>query len=207
MTAIRELISAWTMVLIGSLLLPLVSFAAISGTTCDVADTTTTAPATIAEHTAAVETVIGGEISLRSMASVKLRYIFGLSRISNAPKNTFAPGEVMPNGRVAGMGPGAALNSEQARALAQQMKFKPVKGAPFRSHGQPVFKKGTKYITPDVLYTVGGGAFVGGVGKATGVSIKIAAAAQTYHKTATAVRTPCVVLGAGATVYMLPLKF
>jgi hypothetical protein len=48
------------------------------------------------------------------------------------------------------------LNKKRARALAKKMKFKPVKSAPFNSHGQPVFRKGTRYITPDVDSHKGG---------------------------------------------------
>ena len=40
--------------------------------------------------------------------------------------------------------------SQLARQKAAKMGFKEVKGAPFSSHGQPVFKKGNVYITPDI---------------------------------------------------------
>jgi len=60
MTTIRKLISAisaWTMALVGSLLLPLVTAAAVSGTTYDAADTTKSVSAPIVEHTESVGTV------------------------------------------------------------------------------------------------------------------------------------------------------
>ena len=68
----------------------------------------------------------------------------------------FKPGDILPDGRIAGMGPGAALNNQAAREAAKALKFKPVNGAPFNSHGQPVFKKGNRYLTPDVDQHSGG---------------------------------------------------
>jgi hypothetical protein len=41
------------------------------------------------------------------------------------------------------------LTKKEAKSLAQDMGYKEVKDPPFKSHGQPVFKKGTQYISPD----------------------------------------------------------
>ena len=68
----------------------------------------------------------------------------------------YKPGDILPDGRIAGMGPGASLNNQAAREAAKALKFEPVKGAPFNSHGQPVFKKGNHYLTPDVDQHSGG---------------------------------------------------
>jgi filamentous hemagglutinin len=65
-------------------------------------------------------------------------------------------GDILPDGRIAGMGPGAALNNQAAREAANALKYKPVNGAPFNAHGQPVFKKGNDYISPDVDQHSGG---------------------------------------------------
>lgn len=81
---IRRLISAWTLALAGSLLLPLMSVAAVSGTTYDTLCTTTTAPA---EHTAAVEIISRGETTvLQSMASGQSRSPLGQIRFTLAAK-------------------------------------------------------------------------------------------------------------------------
>lgn len=84
---IKRLISAWMVALAGGLLLPLMSLAAVSSTTCDTPSTTTTAPVTIAEHASVVEMVSGGETALRSMSSGQSWSLLGLSRISDAPKS------------------------------------------------------------------------------------------------------------------------
>ena len=86
MTTIRKLITAWMLALAGSLVLPLVSMAAVSGTTYDTPYTTTTAPANIAEHTASVDTVGCGRTSLQRMASGQPRSLLGLSRSLVAAK-------------------------------------------------------------------------------------------------------------------------
>jgi guanyl-specific ribonuclease Sa len=36
----------------------------------------------------------------------------GITALSSSAETTFAPGEIMPNGQVAGMGPGAALSDD-----------------------------------------------------------------------------------------------
>lgn len=87
---IGRLISTWMLALVGSLLLPLVSVAAVSGTTYDATSTTTTEPATIAEHTVAIETVDRGESSLQSMASGQVWSLLGLSHFLNAAKSATA---------------------------------------------------------------------------------------------------------------------
>lgn len=91
MTTIRRLISTWMLTLVGSFLLPLVSLAAVSGTTYDAPYTTTTVPATIAEHTVAVEKVDRGATSLQSMANGQALSLLGLSQILDAPKRTTWP--------------------------------------------------------------------------------------------------------------------
>ena len=67
MSTIRKLISAWTLALVGSLLLPIVSVAAVSGTTCDTPATTTTVSPTIAEHIVAVGATPLAENGLQRM--------------------------------------------------------------------------------------------------------------------------------------------
>lgn len=90
MVTIRRLICAWILTLAGSLVLPLVSVAAVSNTTYDTphTTTTTTAAATITEQTAAVHAVGGAETSLRGMRSGQVRALLLLSRSFLAPKNT-----------------------------------------------------------------------------------------------------------------------
>jgi hypothetical protein len=46
--------------------------------------------------------------------------------------------------------------TQAAREAANALKYKPVNGAPFNAHGQPVFKKGNDYISPDVDQHSGG---------------------------------------------------
>ncbi|MDC0711770.1 toxin C-terminal domain-containing protein [Stigmatella sp. ncwal1] len=48
------------------------------------------------------------------------------------------------------------LTNSEARQLARQLGFKEVSDAPFKSHGQLVFKSRTKYITPDFDGHTGG---------------------------------------------------
>lgn len=48
------------------------------------------------------------------------------------------------------------MTLKEATTQAKELGFSKVKDAPFISHGQPVFKKGTKYITPDVDQHKGG---------------------------------------------------
>jgi hypothetical protein len=84
---IRKLISTWMMALVGSILLPLISPATASGTTYDLLSTTTTAPATIAEHTVATRAVPHAETSLRGMANGQSRSLLGLSHLLKAPKS------------------------------------------------------------------------------------------------------------------------
>jgi len=84
-TTIRKLISAWMLALVGSLLLPLMSVAAVSGTTYDAPPTITTASLNIAQRTVAVDTFEHGESGIWSMASGQARSLFGLSQILVAP--------------------------------------------------------------------------------------------------------------------------
>ena len=87
MTTIRKLISAWMLAILGSLLLPLVSIAAVSGTTYDQPTTTTTAPAIVAQHTTVAETAYFDGTGLQSMASGHSRSLLGLNHFLNAPNN------------------------------------------------------------------------------------------------------------------------
>ena len=43
-----------------------------------------------------------------------------------------------------------------ARDLATKLGYQKIKDPPFNSHGQPVFKNGNRYITPDVDQHNGG---------------------------------------------------
>lgn len=74
--------------LVGSLLLPLVSIAAISGTTYDLPFSTTTAPATFAEHTSVTEVGYFDEIGWQSMSDGYAQTLLGISQIFNATKST-----------------------------------------------------------------------------------------------------------------------
>lgn len=87
MTTICKPITAWILAFIGSLLLPLVSVAAVSGTTCDAPSTTTTAPANTVEHTASVEMVGRGGASLLGTASSQARSLLALSHFLNAAES------------------------------------------------------------------------------------------------------------------------
>lgn len=41
------------------------------------------------------------------------------------------------------------LTRSEARALARKLGYAEASDPPFNAHGQPVFKSGTRYITPD----------------------------------------------------------
>lgn len=88
MSMVRKLISVSMLVLVGSLLLPLVSIAATSGTTYDTPSTTATVPASILERTVSVEVVPLVETTPQSMANGPLRCRLGLSRSLVAAKST-----------------------------------------------------------------------------------------------------------------------
>jgi len=55
-----------------------------------------------------------------------------------------------------GAGRTEPLTNAQARALAKELGFNPVKDPPFNSHGELVFRSGNKYITPDNALHQGG---------------------------------------------------
>lgn len=42
------------------------------------------------------------------------------------------------------------MTRKEAREIARQKGWKEVQGSGINSHGQPVFKDGTRYVTPDV---------------------------------------------------------
>lgn len=48
------------------------------------------------------------------------------------------------------------LTIKEATELARELGFKKIKNYPFKSHGQPVFKKDNIYITPDIDRHAGG---------------------------------------------------
>jgi hypothetical protein len=96
-------------------------------------------------------------LTLLSLSGSVMGEYCDFDRCSIAAKTPgYKPGDILPDGRIAGMGPGASLNNQAAREAAKALKFEPVKGAPFNSHGQPVFKKGNHYLTPDVDQHSGG---------------------------------------------------
>ncbi len=41
------------------------------------------------------------------------------------------------------------LTRSEARQLARKLGYTEISDPPFKAHGQPVFKSGNKYITPD----------------------------------------------------------
>ncbi len=88
MTMIRKLFLVWMLALVGSLLLPLVSLAVVLGTTYDIQPTTTTASATITEHTTVIETLGCAETDLQSMVKNQACSLLGLSPRFVAPKST-----------------------------------------------------------------------------------------------------------------------
>jgi len=90
------------------------SVASVSGTTYDTPYSVTTTSPTIAEHTVAVETVSGGETSLRSMASGGAQSIFGFCRILDATKN--ADEIAQPTARVLQTG-GHTLSNSTVKQL------------------------------------------------------------------------------------------
>jgi RHS repeat-associated protein len=55
-------------------------------------------------------TVISGGVA--GTAGVASAGLGGITALSSSAETTFAPGEIMPNGQVAGMGPGAALSDD-----------------------------------------------------------------------------------------------
>ena len=80
-----------------------------------------------------------------------------------APNRGVKPGDILPDGRIAGNGPGASMHPNLFKRAAGQLGFKKTN---FRSNGQPVYKKGNRYISPDVGSGPGtGGSHNGGVWK------------------------------------------
>lgn len=53
------------------------------------------------------------------------------------------------DGKGARAGRGERLSRSEARAIARRKGYKEVKQPPFNPHGQPVFKRGDTYISPD----------------------------------------------------------
>ena len=86
------------------------------------------------------------------MVAGAFRMAKGLSAAAK-PGAASVPNKAGPTGRAArpvAPGSGGRLTRAQARDLAKYNGFKEVRGAPFNSHGQPVFTEGKKYYTPDV---------------------------------------------------------
>lgn len=82
MITIRKLISAYMTTLVVSLLLPLVNFAAVSGTMHETPCVGTTLPVTTTEHTTTTETV------RESISGSQAEALSDLSRLLPAPKTT-----------------------------------------------------------------------------------------------------------------------
>jgi len=82
-----RLISVWTLALIGSLLLPMVSIAAVSGTTYSHVPTTTTTPAIFAEHASIAGTDSASSVDLQDMPIGRSQPLFALCRSFVAPKS------------------------------------------------------------------------------------------------------------------------
>jgi hypothetical protein len=92
MNTIRRLMLAWMLTLVGSLLLPPVSVAAVRATTYDTPYTTTTASPRIAEHTSVTDAVPSTETGLRGMANGRAWSLLGPRRSLVAPKTTLRGG-------------------------------------------------------------------------------------------------------------------
>lgn len=90
MTMVRKLICAWMPALVGSLLLPIVSVAAVPGTTYSRVPTTTTTPASIAEHASVARADWSGSVGLPIMTSGSARSLLVLSRGLVAPRSETA---------------------------------------------------------------------------------------------------------------------
>jgi len=89
---IRRLISSCLSFVLGGLLLPLVSFAAISGTTCDARSMTTTTSAAIAERATSTSVNQDGETELQSITSGPVRTLYDIRRGLVAAKSTVQEG-------------------------------------------------------------------------------------------------------------------
>jgi hypothetical protein len=84
MSVIFKTIATWVLVFLGSLLLPFVSLAAVSGTTYEIPCVDTTLPATTTDHTTTTET------TQQNIASNQAQAISGLSLLLLVPKTTTA---------------------------------------------------------------------------------------------------------------------
>ena len=82
MSVIFKTIATWVLVFLGSLLLPFVSLAAVSGTTYEIPCVDTTLPATTTDHTTTTGT------TQQNIASNQAQAISGLSLLLLAPKTT-----------------------------------------------------------------------------------------------------------------------
>lgn len=107
MTMIRKLISAWMLALVGSLLLPLVSVAAVSGTTHV---PPTTAPVTVTQHTVTLRVVPHTETGLQ--ASGQLQLLCDQSHFLNATKRgpITDPKRLLPEPKTRGRMPGQTVD-------------------------------------------------------------------------------------------------
>lgn len=81
-----RLATAWILTLLGSLLLLLVSLSGMLGATYDTPCTITTIPVSSTEHTTAIETICGEELSLLGTANAQAWPLLGLSHFLNAPR-------------------------------------------------------------------------------------------------------------------------
>jgi len=87
MTTIRSLISTWMLMLIGSLLLPQISFAVTSSTTYEAPVLITTESVTSSEYTTAIATT-GSASGWQGEAGHPAPALLGLSRLLPAPKSS-----------------------------------------------------------------------------------------------------------------------
>jgi len=126
MGRIRRLIFAWMLALVGSLLLPQVSFSATSGTTHDTQSTTTTMPVSSSEWT-----TIGKNqpavLSVRSMANGWAWSLLGFPRNFKAPKNLTKSQQ-------------KAFNSYQERIAEHQKKLSDYRANPDAFDNQGLLK-------------------------------------------------------------------
>jgi len=129
MSAIRNLISAWLLALIGSLLFPLTSVAAVSGTMHNQPGTITTTPVSLSEHITVGEGQLAAS-SLWSVARAQEGALLGFCRILNAPKKTITnPNRLLPEraGPTAHISPRevAGQTPAQINANAQRLGLQP----------------------------------------------------------------------------------
>lgn len=98
MNTIRKLLSVWMLARAGCLLLPMVSVAALSGTTYSHVPTTTTIPTIFAEHAKVAGADWSSHVGFQSMASNQSWASLSLSSSSVAPESGVSEGMSKPVG-------------------------------------------------------------------------------------------------------------